>query len=106
LIERAIAACLAVSETAKEMGTMSDTRPDDIKAMSFERALEELEQIVQRLESGEVELEQSIAIYERGAALRKHCESRLKDAELKVEKIVFGPDGRPQAQPADLDTPG
>lgn len=85
---------------------MSETAQDDIKALSFEKALEELERIVQRLESGEVELEQSIAIYERGAALRAHCEARLKDAELKVEKIVFGPDGRPQTEPADLDRQG
>lgn len=82
------------------------TDMSDIKAMSFEKALEELETIVARLESGEVELEQSIAIYERGAALRAHCEARLKDAELKVEKIVFGPDGKPATEPADLDRPG
>jgi len=85
---------------------MAETPAEDIKAMSFETALAELETIVQQLESGEVELEKSIAIYERGAALRAHCESRLKDAELKVEKIVFGPDGRPKSEPADLDSQG
>lgn len=85
---------------------MSEKTQDDIKQMSFEKALGELERIVQQLESGEVELEQSIAIYERGAALRAHCEGRLKDAELKVEKIVFGPDGKPQTEPADLDRQG
>lgn len=85
---------------------MSEKTHDDIKQMSFETALGELERIVQQLESGEVELEQSIAIYERGAALRAHCEARLKDAELKVEKIVFGPDGKPQTEPADLDGSG
>ncbi|TGY88489.1 exodeoxyribonuclease VII small subunit [Marinicauda algicola] len=85
---------------------MSATTHDDISQMSFEKALAELERIVQQLESGEVELEQSIAIYERGAALRAHCEARLKDAELKVEKIVFGPDGKPGTEPADLDRQG
>ncbi|TRO95202.1 exodeoxyribonuclease VII small subunit [Glycocaulis profundi] len=81
---------------------MSQT-PDDIKAMSFEAALAELESIVQQLERGEVELEKSIAIYERGAALRAHCEARLKDAQLKVDRIVLGPDGQARAEPADLD---
>lgn len=75
----------------------------DIKEMSFEQALAELEGIVQQLESGEVELERSIAIYERGAALRAHCDGKLKDAELKVEKIVRGEDGQPALEPAGLD---
>lgn len=77
--------------------------PDDIAAMSFETALAELESIVQQLERGEVELEKSIAIYERGAALRAHCEARLKDAQLKVDRIVLGPDGRAKTEPAELD---
>ena len=58
--------------------------------MSFEAALAELEGIVEQLERGEVELEKSIAMYERGAALKAHCEARLKDAQLKVDKIVIG----------------
>ena len=65
----------------------------DIAAMSFEDALAALEQIVQKLEHGDVPLEDSIRIYERGAALKAHCEKKLKEAELKVEKIVLGPDG-------------
>ena len=60
----------------------------DIKSMSFEEALKALEQVVGQLESGEVPLEQSIALYERGDALKKHCEARLGEAELKVQKIV------------------
>lgn len=64
-----------------------------VKDMSFEEALAELETIVRQLEQGDVELEQSIAIYERGAELKKHCEGRLKSAELKVEQIVQGGDG-------------
>lgn len=77
--------------------------PADIAAMSFEAALAELETIVQKLESGEVELEKSIALYQRGAALKAHCEARLKDAQLKVDKIVIGADGKPDAEPAGID---
>ncbi len=74
----------------------------DIPKLSFEDALAELERIVQQLEDGDVPLEDSIVIYERGDALRRHCESKLKDAELKVEKIVLGPDGAAKSvEPAD-----
>lgn len=65
----------------------------DIAAMSFEDAMKALEAIVERLESGEAPLEDSITLYERGALLRKHCEDKLKDAEMRVEKIVQGEDG-------------
>ena len=82
---------------------MSETSPPDIESLSFEQALAELESIVQQLESGEVELEKSIVIYERGAALRAHCEGKLKNAELKVERIVRGEDGEPATEPAGLD---
>jgi len=75
----------------------------DIATLSFEKALAELEGIVRQLESGEVELERSIEIYERGAALRAHCDSKLQAAELKVEKIVRGEDGQPATEPAGLD---
>ncbi|MBI1339204.1 exodeoxyribonuclease VII small subunit [bacterium] len=67
-------------------------RPD-ISSMSFEDALSQLEDIVRKLEAGDVPLEDSIRIYERGAALKAHCEARLKDAELKVERVILGPDG-------------
>jgi len=74
----------------------------DVKAMSFERALKELEAIVGRLERGDVELEESITIYERGEALRDHCDRLLKQAEAKVEKLTFGADGQPQgSEPLD-----
>lgn len=82
---------------------MADSANSDIASMSFEIALDALESIVKKLEAGEVELEQSISIYERGAALKAHCEAKLKDAELKVEKIVLGEDGAVRAEPADLD---
>ncbi|XBQ15022.1 MAG: exodeoxyribonuclease VII small subunit [Oceanicaulis sp.] len=76
--------------------------PRDIAQMSFEAALAELEGIVAQLERGEVELEKSIAMYERGAALKAHCEARLKEAQLKVDKIVVGSGGEVGAEPADL----
>ncbi len=71
------------------------TESADIKAMNFETALRELETIVEKLESGKIDLEQSIAIYERGEKLKKHCESLLKDAEARIEKITLKADGTP-----------
>jgi len=68
---------------------MADSTPDDIKAMSFETALVELEGIVKKLESGQAPLAESIAIYERGEALKAHCESLLKAAEMRIEKITL-----------------
>jgi len=67
---------------------MSDI-PEDIQAMSFEAALAELETIVGRLESGDVDLEASIDMYARGAHLKAHCEAKLKAAEARVEKLVI-----------------
>ena len=67
-----------------------------VEHLSFEAALEELETIVSRLEQGEVDLEDSIALYERGMALKAHCEKKLKGAEMRLEKIVLGPDGAPK----------
>ena len=69
----------------------------DIKEMRFEQSLQELEQIVGRLEHGDVELEESIAIYERGEALKNHCDKLLKQAEAKVEKITATNGGAPSA---------
>jgi exodeoxyribonuclease VII small subunit len=67
----------------------------DIAVMSFEVALAELETIVGRLESGQAPLKESIALYERGAALRAHCDAQLKQAEARIEKIMLGRDGQP-----------
>ena len=75
---------------------------DDIKNMSFETALEELEGIVSKLERGDAPLEESITIYQRGAALKAHCEGKLKDAQLKVEKIVLDGAGNAKGT-ADFD---
>jgi exodeoxyribonuclease VII small subunit len=67
----------------------------DVKAMSFEQALEALERIVDDLERGDVPLDESIRIYERGEALKAHCDRLLKSAEDKVEKIRLSREGRP-----------
>ncbi len=67
----------------------------DITALPFEQAMSELEGIVERLEKGSVALEESIAIYERGEALKKHCEKLLRNAEMRIEKITLGTDGSP-----------
>lgn len=78
---------------------MQETRSQALPAvedLSFEAAVEELETIVSRLEQGEVDLEDSIALYERGMALKAHCEKKLKGAEMRLEKIVLGPDGAPK----------
>jgi exodeoxyribonuclease VII small subunit len=65
----------------------------DVAKMSFEAAMGELEEIVGALEKGNVDLDKSIALYERGEILKKHCEALLKSAEARIEKIVQGPDG-------------
>ncbi|MSP81359.1 MAG: exodeoxyribonuclease VII small subunit [Alphaproteobacteria bacterium] len=70
-----------------------------IEGMSFEDALAELEGIVQRLERGEGKLDDAIAAYERGVALKRHCEGKLREAQAKIEKIVLAPDGTPRAEP-------
>jgi exodeoxyribonuclease VII small subunit len=74
----------------------------EIESLSFEQALAELEQIVARLESGQAPLEDSIRLYERGAALKSHCEARLEAARLRVEKIVVGAGGQPGVEPAEF----
>ena len=73
----------------------TESKHDDVTKMSFERSLKELESIVGRLERGDVELEESIAIYERGEVLRAHCDKLLKLAEAKVEKLTFDQSGAP-----------
>ncbi len=77
------------------------TDHNDIKNLSFEDALSELENIVSKLERGDAPLEESIDIYERGARLKKHCESKLKDAQLKVDKIVLGSNNSITTKPLD-----
>ena len=74
-----------------------------IEAMSFEDALAELEEIVRTLESGKGKLEESITAYERGALLKAHCETKLQEARVRVEKIALGADGSVVAEPVDAD---
>jgi exodeoxyribonuclease VII small subunit len=75
-----------------------------IEQMTFEEALAELEQIVTQLERGEVPLARSIEMYERGDALRRHCDALLRQAEARVEKIRLGPGGRPEGtEPLDVE---
>lgn len=71
----------------------SDKLPDDIRAMSFEEAMAGLEEIVRKLESGQVGLEDSIDMYTRGAQLKSHCQAKLAAAQEKVDRIVVGPAG-------------
>lgn len=68
----------------------------DIAAMSFEDALRALEEVVRKLESGDVPLDDAITLYEDGEKLRKHCQARLDAAQARIEKIVAGPDGTAQ----------
>jgi len=73
----------------------------DIKTLSFEQASSELEQIVRTLEEGKVSLEDSVKIYERGIALKNHCDFKLNEAEAKVEKILIQKDGSAVIEPFD-----
>lgn len=77
----------------------------DISGLSFEDALRALEDVVRKLESGEVPLDQSIDLYERGEALRKHCQARLDAAQARIEKIVTGAAGEARGT-APFDTDG
>jgi exodeoxyribonuclease VII small subunit len=74
---------------------MANDTHSDVTAMPFERAIEELEQIIKRLEEGKVPLAESVAIYERGEALKRRCEELLKAAEARVEKITTDASGKP-----------
>ena len=81
-----------------------DETAENIAAMSFEDALRTLEDVVRRLEGGEVPLDESLTLYERGEALRKHCQARLDAAQARIEKIVAGGDGKPSGTvPLDPD---
>ena len=73
---------------------------DSVEQMSFEEAMRELEAVVTKLERGDVPLEDSIALYERGAALKARCEAKLKEAEEKVAKITFDEAGNPKGRAA------
>ena len=81
---------------------MTETElPDNIKAMSFEQALEELRGIVDGLERGDGSLDQRIKAYERGSLLRMHCDAKLREAHMKIEQIRVKADGTPTSEPFD-----
>jgi exodeoxyribonuclease VII small subunit len=82
---------------------MADKDHADVKALPFERAIEELESIIKRLEEGKVPLEESVKIYERGEALKQRCEELLRQAEARVEKITLDSAGKPRGtEPLDV----
>ena len=86
-----------------QQGNQSDQNTD-VGKLSFERAIEELESIVKRLEDGKVPLEESVAIYERGEALKRRCEDLLRQAEARVQKITLDASGNPTGtEPLDVD---
>lgn len=85
--------------TKAEDVTDKQTIDETVAAMSFEQSLKELEQIVQDLERGQLDLDAAIKAYERGTMLKGHCESKLKEAQLRVDKITVGQDGKVGAEP-------
>ncbi len=87
-------------KAAPEAGGAGPNAPD-VPGMSFEQALAELEKIVQDLERGQLDLEAAILAYERGTALKEHCQRKLQEAQLRVEKITLGPDGSARTEPMD-----
>jgi exodeoxyribonuclease VII small subunit len=83
---------------------MAEKNNSDVKQLTFERAIEELETIVKRLEEGKVPLEESVAIYERGELLKRRCEELLRQAEARVEKITLDAAGKPTGtEPLDVE---
>ena len=97
---RDFGACLRVQIPRKTQFMAKS--PISVGNLSFEKALAELEDIIQKLESGGVELEKSIELYERGAALKAHCDEKLRSAQERIEKIV-AKDGAPATEPASFE---
>jgi exodeoxyribonuclease VII small subunit len=91
------------AQQQKRTDRMAENTNTDVNGLSFERAIEELESIVKRLEEGKVPLEESVAIYERGEALKRRCEELLKQAEARVEKVTLDSSGKPTGtEPLDV----
>lgn len=83
---------------------MAENTHADVKKLTFETAIEELESIVRRLEEGKVPLEESVVIYERGEALKRRCDELLRQAEARVDKITTDSSGRPVGtEPLDVE---
>lgn len=83
--------------------TETSSLPSDIAALSFEDALAELERIVRQLEDGRGKLDEAISSYERGTALKRHCETKLREAQQKVDRITVAADGTIGAEPARIE---
>ncbi|MBT6093959.1 MAG: exodeoxyribonuclease VII small subunit [Rhodospirillaceae bacterium] len=81
----------------------NDKIPAEISKLTFEDALQQLEEIVRGLESGSGDLDNAIEAYARGVHLKRHCETRLKDAQAKIDKIVLKADGEAAVEPLDAD---
>ena len=77
--------------------------PDDIAALGFEEALAELERIVRQLEDGRSKLDDAITAYERGTALKRHCEAKLREAQAKIDRITVAADGGVATEPARIE---
>ncbi len=73
--------------------------PADIAKLGFEEAMSELEKLVRQLEDGKAKLDDAISAYERGAFLKRHCESKLREAQMKIERIAIGEDGKASLKP-------
>lgn len=82
---------------------MTESKNTDVPALSFEEALKQLEAIIAKLESGDVALDESIGLYERGAALRSHCEAQLAAARERIETIVESKDGKITVEAVSFD---
>jgi exodeoxyribonuclease VII small subunit len=94
---------MLATNRAQPEACMAESNNNDIKRLTFERAIEELESIVKRLEEGKVPLEESVAIYERGENLKRRCEELLRQAEARVEKITLDASGKPTGtEPLDV----
>ncbi len=89
---------------ARKTGFSEGKTSAELTKLDFEEALGALEEIVQDLESGNSRLEDAIALYEKGVALKKHCEAKLREAEAKIEKITLDGEGKPSAAPLDPDS--
>ena len=83
----------------KARNIASAALPADIAKLSFEEAITELEKLVRQLEEGKAKLDDAISAYERGALLKRHCESKLREAKAKIERIEIGADGKVSSRP-------
>jgi exodeoxyribonuclease VII small subunit len=81
------------------MKESTSNMPTEIATLSFEEALSELEKLVKQLEDGKAKLDDAIKAYERGAMLKRHCETKLRDAQAKIEQITVGADGAISTKP-------